>query len=365
MLKQNDRIYTSRINIPYCLATLFLELVSYICLDCMSRQELILKQRNRVFERLLASDSNHSEDSEQFQMIPINSINAMTKNTIEVYKKSVKAKYEEAKTGEFSGFLLKPSPAELKNLCLVLFDKGCNKLDQEIVDRFFGIDDKSSKRKQIENFDVDKLRPISNFLKGRTETTRPINLDLIAVLVDFNPRPYRKFVSGDKEELTEDLGTKEILKKEDRVEVEDNKKKVIFEELNKKSVSKKIAFAAIPLFVFGAAGFGVKTIFFRDKDCMVWVNNHYEAAEYDVVKNAADAIPYNQGILDNFKKITVCDTTTFFKNEDTDHPLVWYGKAPDKKEYEYFNQPGLHPETGKTLKPITKYIIVKYILKKE
>ncbi len=288
----------------------------------------------------------------------------MNKNTSDDYKKGIKAKYEEAKTRKFSGFLLNPSPAELKNLCLLLLDKGCNKLDQEIVDRFFVIDDKSSKRKQIENFDVDKLRPISNFLNGRTETTRPINLDLIAVLVDFNPRPYRKFVSGDKEELTEDLGTKEILKKEDRVEAEDNNKEVVFEELKKKSVSKRVTFAVLPLFVFGAAGYGVKNIFFPNKNCMVWVKNHYEAVEYDKVKDTAEVSPLYQDLLDNFKKIAVCDTTTFFKNGDTDHPLVWYGKSSDKKEYEYFNQPGLHPETGKTLKPISKYIIEKYILKK-
>ena len=142
----------------------------------------------------------------------------MNKNTIEEYKTGVKAKYEEAKIGEFSGFLLNPSPAELKNLGLLLFDKGCNKLDQEILDRFFDLNEKSNKRKQIENFDVDKLEPISNFLKGKTETTRPINFDLIAVLVDFNPRPCRKFIAGNKEELTEDVAIKGIVKKHERVE---------------------------------------------------------------------------------------------------------------------------------------------------
>ena len=138
----------------------------------------------------------------------------------------------------------------------------------------------------------------------------------------------------------------------------------IFEQFKKKSVSKRVTFAVLPLFVFGAAGYGIKNSFFRDKNCMVWVNNHYEAAEYDQVKDTAEVCRFNQEVLDNFKKITVCDTTTFFKNGDTDNPLVWYGKSPDKKEYEYFNQPGLHPETRKTLKPISKYIIRKHILKK-
>ncbi|WP_300100633.1 hypothetical protein [Flavobacterium sp.] len=292
----------------------------------------------------------------------------MNKNTIDDYKKAVKAKYEEAKTRKFSEFLLKPSPAELKNLCLLLFDLGISKLDQEILDRFFELNDKSSKQKQIENFDVDKLKPISNFLRGKTEATRIVNLDFIAVLVDFNPRPYRKFILRNNEKLTEKLteviAINEIVNKEGRIEVEDKKEIVIFEQFKKKSVAKKLAFAVIPLFVFGAAGYGVKNIFFRDKNCMVWVKNHYEAVEYDKVKDTAEVCPFNQGLLDNFKKISVCDTTTFFKNGAIDNPLVWYGKSPNKKEYEYFNQPGLHPETGKTLKPITKYIIEKHILKK-
>lgn len=310
-------------------------------------------------------DSNHSDDSEQFQMIPINSIKAMKKNTIDDYKKAVKTKYEEAKTGEFSGFLLKPSPAELKNLCLVLFDKGINKLDQEILDRFFDLNDKSNKRKQIEYFDADRLRPISNFLKGKTETTRPVNMDLIAVLVDFDPRPYRKFIGGNKMELTDGNAENGILKKDKKVEDEARKEIVIFEQFKKKSISKKIALAVMPLFVLGSVSYGVKNIFFPDKNCMVWVKNHYEAVEYDKVKDTAEVTPFNQGLLDNFKKITVSDTTTFFRNGNYDNPLVWYGKSSNKKEYEYFNQPGLHPETGKTLKPITKYIIGKYILKKE
>lgn len=289
----------------------------------------------------------------------------MNNKTINDYKKGLKAKYEEAKTGIFSGFLLKPSPAELKNLCLVLLDKGFNRLDQEILDRFFNLNDKSSKLKQIEHFEVDKLKPISNFLKGRTEITRVVNLDVIAVLVDFNPRPYRKFIEGNKEELTEDLAINEIVKNEELEVIEGNKNESVFQELKKKSVSKKIVFAVMPLFILGSVCYGVKNIFFSDKNCMIWVKNHYEAVEYDKVKHTAAVSPFNQYLLLNFKKITVSDTTTFFRNEDINSPIVWYGKSPNKKEYEYFNQPGLHPETRKTLKPITKYIIGKHILKND
>ncbi|WP_310378231.1 hypothetical protein [Flavobacterium sp.] len=289
----------------------------------------------------------------------------MNRNSIEDYKKDIKAKYEEAKTGEFSGFLLKPSPAELKNLCLLLFDKGISKQDQEILDIFFELDDKSSKRKQMEHFNVDKLKPVGNFLRVKTENTRTVSLDLIAFLVDFNPRPYKKFIGGNKEELTDAVEVNEILRKDEWVENENKKEVAFFEQFKKKSVSKRIAFAVMPLLVFGAAGYGVKNIFFPNKNCMFWNKTHYDAVVCDKGNDTLEVYPFNQEVLDNFKKIKVSDTTTFFKNGDTDHPLVWYGKAPDKKEYEYFNQPGLHPETGKTLKPVSKYIIEKYILKND
>lgn len=289
----------------------------------------------------------------------------MKTNTIEEYIKGVKAKYEEAKTGEYSSFLMNPSPAELKTLCLLLFDNGISKQDQEILNIFFELNKESSKRKQMECFDVDKLKPIGNFLKGKTETTRVVNLDLIAFLVDFYPRPYRKFVIGmEKLKLTADYSISESSRKDKNREVVFEKRKGVLEENRKSTISKRIALGVLALFALGSLSYGIKSNFFPNKNCMVWVKNHYQAVEYDKVKDTADAIPLNKYALDNFKKITVSDTATFFKNGDYNRPLVWYGKSSNKKEYEYFNQPGLHPETGKTLKPISRYIIKKYILSK-
>ena len=56
------------------------------------------------------------------------------------------------------------------------------------------------------------------------------------------------------------------------------------------------------------------------------------------------------------RKIDVSDTTTFFKHEKAQ---VWYCKK--EKQIEYFNGPGFHPENGKVLKPITNYMIEKYV----
>jgi hypothetical protein len=288
---------------------------------------------------------------------------AMNTNTIEAYKMAIKTKYEEVKTGEFSNFLLNPSPAELKILCLLLWDNGISKQDQKIVDVFFGLNDASEKRKQIELFNVDKLKPIGNFLKGKTETTRVANLDLVAFLVDFHPRPYRKFRTGQEiVKLTADYSISESSIKEKNRGIEVEKSGVVFEDFKKRIVSKRIALIVLSLFVFGSVSYGVKNNFFSKKNCMVWTKDHFQAVDYDTVKDTAEVVTLNQYVLDNFQKIAVSDTTIFFKNGDYDRPLVWYGKSPDKKEYEYFNQPGLHPVTRQTLKPISKYIIKKYIL---
>jgi hypothetical protein len=41
--------------------------------------------------------------------------------------------------------------------------------------------------------------------------------------------------------------------------------------------------------------------------------------------------------------------------------MIWYCKQDGKCDF--INAPGLHPESGKTLKPISKYVIKKYVLK--
>ncbi|WP_269225517.1 hypothetical protein [Flavobacterium eburneipallidum] len=284
----------------------------------------------------------------------------MNKITLEDYKKAIKASYEEAKKGQYSTFLQNPSPAELKNFCLLLFDKGISKQDQEIFDLFFELDDKSSKRKQIELAKIDRLRPIGNFLRGRTENTRTLSLDLMAVLVDFNPRPFRKFIGGDKREGANIVVESTFLKEEGSSE-ESEIKFTVIEELKKESSSKKWVLVAMVLLFVILLSYGVKKTFFSNKNCMVWVNNHYEAADYDEVKDSLAVIVYNQSLLDNFKKVTVCDTTTFFKNGK---PLFWYAKVLHKNDLECFTHPGLHPETGVTLKPISEYMIAKYIRKK-
>lgn len=90
-----------------------------------------------------------------------------------------------------------------------------------------------------------------------------------------------------------------------------------------------------------------------EEKCMAWNEDHYVEVKCTGVEGETKLNPV---VLQEFRKIEVSDTTTFFKNGS---PSVWYDKS--NNQLEYFSSPGIHPENGKTLRPITKYMIDKYV----
>ena len=93
---------------------------------------------------------------------------------------------------------------------------------------------------------------------------------------------------------------------------------------------------------------------------MEWKIDHYVKVNFDSNKLSNGTLKlYKEERIELFKKISpICGETKFF-NEDGS-VKIWNGKDKNK-ELEYFTAFGLHPETGKTLKPITQYMIDKYI----
>ncbi len=98
---------------------------------------------------------------------------------------------------------------------------------------------------------------------------------------------------------------------------------------------------------------------FNKQRWMIWEKDHYIEVSFSTDKyNLGQLKLFNEERLTNFKKIQVDCSTIFFTENGI--AKVWYGKNI-KKELEYFTTNGLHPETGKTLHPITEYMIKKYI----
>ncbi|WP_213068886.1 hypothetical protein [Flavobacterium columnare] len=48
----------------------------------------------------------------------------------------------------------------------------------------------------LPNFDVDKFRPICNFFKGKTSAPNQDILDVMALLVNLQPRPLGDFLKS-------------------------------------------------------------------------------------------------------------------------------------------------------------------------
>lgn len=92
---------------------------------------------------------------------------------------------------------------------------------------------------------------------------------------------------------------------------------------------------------------------------MIWNEDHYIEVNLDVNKYNLNQLKfYKEERINDFKKVSPNCEYAFFNKDGT--VKIWYGKNK-QKELEFFTALGLHPETGKTLKPITKYMINKYL----
>ena len=281
--------------------------------------------------------------------------------TFEDFVNAVKQQYELAKNGIYSGFLLNPSPAQLRNLCLLLLENNLIKSDEEIYRVFFQVPEGMALRKAVENFDIEKFRALGNFLRGKSVRPNAVSLNLIAVLVDYQPRPFNKYlktnahsdvviVSKEKQDFqgieTLFYGLSESGGNDDAV---------------KRSSIKQLSRIGVAAVLFLTSGYTINQAFFSEKECMQWQKDHYErvdcSSEKEGIVATNEVIPIDESAI-HLRKIDVNKQTLFFKN---DKPVVWYNKANGKLSY--FNSYGINPETGKPLKPMTDYMIKKYVLK--
>lgn len=87
---------------------------------------------------------------------------------------------------------------------------------------------------------------------------------------------------------------------------------------------------------------------------MYWDTDHYEAVFCNEKTNGNPIVALNEELILLFRKINSPDTLTI----ENAIGKVWYDKT--NKKIEFFTHYGIHPVNGKTLKPISKYILEKY-----
>lgn len=321
----------------------------------------------------------------------------MNNNTLQdLYKKAVIKQYEEVKNGEDYIYLNAPTRGKLNKLCWEIFEtKSVSTDDKVVFNTLLGFPfDLNTKNKFKSN--TNQFRPIETFLKGETDPDKMEVVDLAAILVDYQLRPFNKFrkqIDPDDLELIKDLrDTKfsnpqisdalndevsnensidEKIEESEQFQSQDSEEKQEeseeqesiprsnFVPVDNKTPNKIWRYLAIASVLFGLGL--IIYLALPKKDCIQWSGDHYEEVSCDLKIEGIGTFnspePYDERII-NLRRIKVCDTTVFFQNEKA---IIWYAKVGDS--IEFFNTHGMHPENGKALRPITSYIIDKYVKK--
>jgi hypothetical protein len=284
--------------------------------------------------------------------------------SLEVYKEAIKAKFEEEKNGIYSSFFISPSRAKLRQLCEEKLKNSINSEDLNSFKFLFGFEFDASNKNKIQA-NTDKFRPIETFLKGETDLTDLNAINLAAMLVDFQPRPFRIFANKEGFDINEGV---RLIKTQSLIKtgVEESKSIISLKETNQfdyrinKNFKRKISIGVLSLIGVSTIGYTAKDIISPDAECMQWQKDHYEIVDCQSgnskgFMSQSEIVPFNEN-QSQLVKIEITDTTTFFKNRK---PLYWYSKVNGKPEF--FNTHGLHPETYKALRPVSEYIVAKYV----
>lgn len=113
-------------------------------------------------------------------------------HTLEEYKKAIKIKYEIEKEAEHFDFLYNPSRGKLRDLCWLIFENNPTKEDLNVFRNLFCLEFDHTKKNKFKE-QKDKFRPIETFFKGETDPSNIDAINLAAIMVDFQPRPFKKF----------------------------------------------------------------------------------------------------------------------------------------------------------------------------
>jgi hypothetical protein len=279
----------------------------------------------------------------------------MKKNTFKSYKEAIIKQYAIAQNEDVSGILSSPTPAQLRDFCGLLCVKGLTLADEQLMKGFFETKPDESLKRSIEQCNIDKFKPLISFLKGDKDTENQTRVGLSAIIVNFEPRPFAKFLgnaSNTAEKESNSNGNLMIKETNPDFAVKDDLRKGLY---------RRWLYLILGIVGVFSVGYVVKDVVLPKKQCMQWQNDHYELVdcqnETNSLYTSSPILPTDDKAME-LKKIVVSDTTTFFEGGKAS---IWYCKVDGVPEF--FDGPGFHPITGKGLRPVTDYIIEKYIKK--
>lgn len=268
--------------------------------------------------------------------------------TIDDYRIAIKKHFDATRDSDGFPLSLNPTPAELKNRAIALAETKLSEIDRNIIMRFFEQEEQLSIKK-MDVVSPDKFRPVKSVYLTDVQSKSEPMLNMAALLVDFQPRPYRKFRQGSAEIQPE-------LSKPEKAHVTKENTTVIPEsagELTFWDRHKRKAIAAVAAVALGT----MATIGFRktESGCMQWQTDHYERVDCQTDPVANHAVIGFVESQSKIRRIKVYRNTVFFREQ---RPVLWYLKHDGV--YEFFDRPGYHPVlTDRPLLPVSRYIAMK------
>ncbi len=261
----------------------------------------------------------------------------------------IDAYHEKKKQRALPVELERASPTQLMNYCLALLYSGELKGDLPTLNRIFNPANKYLDLEHgIKAFGADGFKSLQNFMMGRTSKPREHVVKLLAVLIDFQPRPYETWIRTKVGDQSRPLAERQT---GDEVSghVAEVPAKKGWSTLKKPILYGMVAFSGM----LGA--YQIADNF--DRECMYWEADRYVPIKCGEQTAGTEVIPLDKKLVKNFRKVMRPDTLTLASTGK-----VWYGK-PTVDSIEFYTMNGLYPvNRQKKLKPATAYIIKKYVL---
>lgn len=267
--------------------------------------------------------------------------------------------------------LERASPTQLMNYCLALLYRGKLAEDLATLNRVFNpLDKYPDLETGIKKFGASGFKSLQYFMIGKTTQPREPIVKLLAVLIDFQPRPYDKWIK-ERDDNAEENGEEKVEEESpndnpkqsqtgNTAQKEDSghkgemiskmpKETSVWSSLKKSALYGIIAFA-------GMAG-AYQIADSLDRECMYWKTDRYIPIACSEKIDGVEIIPLDKKTVSDFRKIMRQDTLTL-----ASVGKVWYGK-PTADSAEFYTTKGVYPlDKEKELKPATEYIIKKYVL---
>lgn len=285
----------------------------------------------------------------------------------EDYQDIVLAAYKKMRdNGKLHAILPKETTTKLRNACLNVYASRYDAKDADVLAMYFDVDKIGVDfQKKIINSEPDDYRALWKHIKGETETTDERNSNLLAWLIDLEPRPRSSYYYSSTEKTIkiggipiDELFPPPTPPDKDATKPDPKKTKGSF--YKRHFSSGYIVISCIILLFVGTTSFAVWERRTRirlpepDEKFMYWDEDHYEPIKDGKQNVGAPIIPLNENTLTQQQKITLPDTLTSYSIGK-----VWY--KGHGKDHEFFTASGPYPQDlQRVLKPLTNTILTKY-----